>query len=105
MLNIPADSILSGKIDFDSKGISGYSKGGAGAICAVTNYENGALYKTIFTGSAATGSLTAGLHRHISILANSLGSSVGAYLCDPAFCFSSKGKTSGCLAHINLFIQ
>ena len=35
---------------------------------------------------AATGSLIAGLHRHISILADSLSSSVGAYLCDPAFC-------------------
>ena len=34
---------------------------------------------------AATGSLIAGLHRHISILADSLSSSVGAYLCDPAF--------------------
>ena len=39
---------------------------------------------------AATGSLIAGLHRHISILADSLSSSVGAYLCDPAFCFSLK---------------
>ena len=53
MLNIPADSILSGKIDFDSMGIIGYSQGGAGAICAVTNYENGARYKAMFTGSAA----------------------------------------------------
>ena len=41
---------------------------------------------------AATGSLIAGLHRHISILADSLSSSVGAYLCDPAFCFSPKAK-------------
>ena len=48
---------------------------------------------------AATGSLIAGLHRHISILADSLSSSVGAYLCDPAFCFSSKAKTSGCPTH------
>jgi len=48
---------------------------------------------------AATGSLIAGLHRHISILADSLGSSVGAYLCDPAFCLSSKAKTSGCPTH------
>ena len=29
------------------------SQGGAGAICALTNYENGKNYKTIFTGSAA----------------------------------------------------
>lgn len=53
MLNIPADSVLSGKIDNDSMGVIGYSQGGAGAICAVTNYENGARYKAMFTGSAA----------------------------------------------------
>ena len=41
---------------------------------------------------AATGSLIAGLHRHISILADSLSSSVGAYLCDPAFLFFIKSK-------------
>lgn len=53
MLHIPADSVLWGKIDYESMGIIGYSQGGAGAICAVTNYENGALYKAMFTGSAA----------------------------------------------------
>ena len=53
MLNVPADCVLSNKIDYDSMGIIGYSQGGAGAICAVTNYENGASYKAMFTGSAA----------------------------------------------------
>ncbi len=53
MLSIPADSVLSGKIDYDSMGIIGFSQGGAGAICAVTNYENGARYRAMFTGSAA----------------------------------------------------
>ncbi len=53
MLNIPSDSVLSGKIDYDNMGIIGYSQGGAGAICAVTNFENGARYKAMFTGSAA----------------------------------------------------
>ena len=53
MLHVPADSVLSGKIDYESMGILGYSQGGAGAICALTNYENGKHYKTIFTGSAA----------------------------------------------------
>ena len=53
MLNMPADSVLSGKIDYGNMGIIGYSQGGAGAICAVTNYENGARYKAMFTGSAA----------------------------------------------------
>ena len=42
--------------------------------------------------AAATGKIIAGLHRHISTLADSLSSSVGAYLCDPAFCFSPKAK-------------
>ena len=53
MLNISNDSILSNKIDYDNMGIIGYSQGGAGAICAVTNYENGIRYKAMFTGSAA----------------------------------------------------
>ena len=53
ILNMPSDSVLSGKIDYDSMGIVGYSQGGAGAICAVTNYENGARYRAMFTGSAA----------------------------------------------------
>ena len=53
MLNVPSDSALARKIDYSNMGIIGYSQGGAGAICAVTNYENGALYKAIFTGSAA----------------------------------------------------
>ena len=53
MLNISNDSILSNKIDYDNMGIIGYSQGGAGAICAVTNYENGTRYKAMFTGSAA----------------------------------------------------
>ncbi len=53
MLNIPADSVLNEKIDDENMGVIGYSQGGAGAICALTNYENGKHYKTIFTGSAA----------------------------------------------------
>ena len=46
MLSVPADSVLSGKIDYENMGIIGYSQGGAGAICALTNYENGRHYKT-----------------------------------------------------------
>ena len=52
-LNGEDDNIFSGKIDIDNIGIVGYSQGGAGAINAVTRYENGSYYKTIFTGSAA----------------------------------------------------
>ena len=53
MLNVSNDSILYNKIDYNNMGIIGYSQGGAGAICAVTNYENGTRYKAMFTGSAA----------------------------------------------------
>lgn len=53
VLNLPADSILSSKIDPENIGIIGCSQGGAGAINAVTRYENGSIYKTMFTGSAA----------------------------------------------------
>ncbi len=53
MLNLPTDSVLNGKIDKDNIGIIGYSQGGAGAINSVTRYENGSIYKTMFTGSAA----------------------------------------------------
>ena len=53
MLSLDSGSVLSGKIDIENIGIIGYSQGGAGAIRAVTNFENGSRYKTIFTGSAA----------------------------------------------------
>ncbi len=53
VLSLDSGSVLYGKIDTENIGIVGYSQGGAGAICAVTNYENGSRYKTIFTGSAA----------------------------------------------------
>lgn len=53
MLSLDSGSVLYGKIDTENIGIVGYSQGGAGAICAVTNFENGSRYKTIFTGSAA----------------------------------------------------
>lgn len=46
-------SIFYSKISRESIGIVGYSQGGAGAIRAVTEYENSSQYKTIFTGSAA----------------------------------------------------
>ncbi len=51
--NSNSDSIFFEKIDVENIGIVGYSQGGAGAIRAVTEYENSNKYKTIFTGSAA----------------------------------------------------
>ncbi|MBQ3460193.1 MAG: hypothetical protein IJH14_05945 [Solobacterium sp.] len=53
VLNLSAEHILYGRMDFENMGIIGYSQGGAGALAAVSEYENGKLYKTIFTGSAA----------------------------------------------------
>lgn len=47
------DSLFYEKVDTTNIGIAGYSQGGAGAVRAVTEYENSGLYKTIFTGSAA----------------------------------------------------
>ena len=51
--NQNSDSLFYEKIDVQNIGIAGYSQGGAGALRAVTEYENSGLYKTIFTGSAA----------------------------------------------------
>lgn len=47
------NSIFYNKISQKNIGIVGYSQGGAGAIRAVTEFENSNQYKTIFTGSAA----------------------------------------------------
>ena len=46
-------SEIRGNVDTENMGITGYSQGGAGALCAVTKHENGSQYKAIFTGSAA----------------------------------------------------
>jgi len=46
-------SEIKDKIDTENMGIIGYSQGGAGAITAVTKHDNGNMYKTMFTGSAA----------------------------------------------------
>ena len=53
LLNLPQDHMLNGRLDTENIGIIGFSQGGAGALAAVTMYDNGKMYKTIFTGSAA----------------------------------------------------
>ncbi len=53
LLSLPQDHLLNGRLDTENIGIVGFSQGGAGALAAVTMYDNGAAYKTIFTGSAA----------------------------------------------------
>ena len=52
-LNDNADSVFYKKISPTNIGIIGFSQGGAGAIRAVTEFDNSNRYKTIFTGSAA----------------------------------------------------
>ncbi len=46
-------NIVCDRIDENNIGIIGYSQGGAGALAALSEYENGRVYKTVFTGSAA----------------------------------------------------
>lgn len=53
VMNPPDGCPLAGKLDEGRMGIVGFSQGGAGALAALTQYENGGLYRTIFTGSAA----------------------------------------------------
>ena len=53
LMNLPHDHPLKERLDTENIGIAGFSQGGAGALAAVTMYENGTRYKTIFTGSAA----------------------------------------------------
>lgn len=50
MLN---QSAIKDRIDTANLGLVGYSQGGAGALNLVTRHENGKLFKTVFTGSAA----------------------------------------------------
>lgn len=47
------ESEIKDKVDQAHMGVTGYSQGGAGAINAVTKFENSSLYTTLFTGSAA----------------------------------------------------
>jgi len=47
------ESLFVNKVDEEKIGIVGYSQGGAGAIRAVTEFENSNKYKALFTGSAA----------------------------------------------------
>ncbi len=53
-LNEDKNSILYNKIDTDNIGISGHSQGGVGAINAVNNWDNGNLYKAMYTASTTS---------------------------------------------------
>ena len=66
--NQNSDSLFYEKIDVQNIGIAGYSKGGVGAVRAVTECENSGLYKTIFTGSAFLSCADAGLKSIYSVV-------------------------------------
>lgn len=66
LLNLPQDHKLNGRLDTENVGIVGFSQGGAGALAAVTMYDNGTAYKTIFTGSAAYPFLAGGWNYDVS---------------------------------------
>ena len=51
--NASTGSLFFEKIDTERLGIVGYLQGGAGAVRAVTEYDNGGMFKVLFTGSAA----------------------------------------------------
>lgn len=52
-LNGDSTSVLHGKVNTESIGCIGYSQGGAGAINAVTAFDNSDKFTALFTGSAA----------------------------------------------------
>lgn len=53
-LNEDKNSIFYNKIDTDNIGIGGHSQGGVGTINAVNNWDNGSLYKAMYTSSATS---------------------------------------------------
>ncbi len=67
ILHLPEDHMLGSKLDTENIGIVGFSQGGAGALAAVTEYENGAVYKAMFTGSAAYPLLAGNMGWHYDV--------------------------------------
>lgn len=60
-MNDASDSIFYKRVDIENIGIAGHSQGGVGAINAVTNQDNGNLYKAMWTASATHIDLAKGL--------------------------------------------
>ncbi len=52
--NNDKESIFYGKIDTENIGIAGHSQGGVGVINAVNNWDNGSMYKAMYTSSATS---------------------------------------------------
>lgn len=53
LLNLPDNHPLRDRLDLTRIGLAGFSQGGAGALAAVSEFENGKYINTLFTGSAA----------------------------------------------------
>ena len=58
-LDADVNSPFYGKIDTQNIGIAGHSQGGSGTVNAVTAYENGAMYKVMYTASTPTRDIAA----------------------------------------------
>ncbi len=50
-LNKDENSIFYNKVDIENIGIKGHSQGGVGAINAINNWDNGNMYKVLYTAS------------------------------------------------------
>ena len=53
-LNNNEKSIFYNKLDIENIGISGHSQGGVGAINTITNFNNGSMFKSIYTASTTS---------------------------------------------------
>lgn len=59
--NASTDCLFFGKVDLHNIGIAGRSQGGSGTINAVTKYDNGTMYKAMYTASTPTKAISADL--------------------------------------------
>ncbi|MFV0517713.1 MAG: chlorophyllase/cutinase-like alpha/beta fold protein [Aminipila sp.] len=50
-LNEDKNSVFYNKVDIENIGIKGHSQGGVGAINAINNWDNGNMYKVLYTAS------------------------------------------------------
>lgn len=60
-LNADSNSLFYGRVDTQNIGIAGHSQGGSGTVNAVTAYENGTMYKVMYTASTPTPAIAADL--------------------------------------------
>ena len=63
-LNKDPKSIFYGKLDTKHIGVTGHSQGGTGAVHAVTNFNNGSLFTSLYTASNASPPTSASENRN-----------------------------------------